>query len=313
MATASNTQINGSPSFGVTIHEPAFYAQKPSINGYLAYGGVPRNVTRNTTSWKARKTVRKPTTVAMGKDMKLKRWDGVAGTSAEWDGLRRVSNSSWRNIHWAMTDISQDPELWFPDGNVHVHLYARGQSRRGPSFRVPYEALKATNCGPLLDRFLAESFVESPVSDINYHNGGCYSQLSRRQYDLYIPAPPTAEREQAFLYHTATRNFFAWIFGKPLVGNHLGGALVGLLNSMYEFRSEGEDNVQAVLDYSDMEGYADMRNVPDHALAILFFAEHFQFRNLWIDAFAHCAGMNDILITSVGFEVGDSILCWRFH
>ena len=65
---------------------------------------------------------------------------------------------------------------------------------------------------------------------------------------------------------------------------------------MYEFRSEGEDNVQAVLDYTDMEGYADMRNVPDHALAILFFAEHFQFRDLWIDAFAHCAGINDILI-----------------
>ena len=151
---------------------------------------------------------------------------------------------------------------------------------------------------------MTESFAESPVSDISYQeDGGFFGQPSHRQYDLFIPAPPTAEREQAFLYHTATRNFFAWIFGRPLVGNHLGGALVGLLNSMHEFRSQGEDNVQALLDYMDEEGYADMRNVPDHALAVLFFAEHFQFKDLWIDAFAHCTGMNDILITSAGFEV----------
>ncbi len=122
-------------------------------------------------------------------------------------------------------------------------------------------------------------------------------------YELYIPPPPTAERGQAFLYHTATRNLFAWIFGKSLVGNHLGGALVGLLNSMNEFRSPGEDNVQAIMDYMDEEGYAEMRNQPDHALAILFFAEHFHFKDLWVDAFAHCTGMNERLISCPGFEV----------
>ncbi|TVY86525.1 hypothetical protein LAWI1_G007562, partial [Lachnellula willkommii] len=112
----------------------------------------------------------------------------------------------------------------------------------------------------------------------------------------------TAETGQAFLYHLATRNLFAWIFGKPLVGIHLGGALVGLLNSLNEFRSEGGDNLQAIIDYMDEEGYADISNQPDHALAILFFAEHFQFKDLWIDAFAHCVGMNEKLITRPGFE-----------
>jgi len=72
---------------------------------------------------------------------------------------------------------------------------------------------------------------------------------------------------------------------------------------MNEFRSSGEDNVQGIIDYVDEEGYADMRNAPDHALAILYFAEHFRFRNLWIDAFAHCTGMNERLIVSPGFEV----------
>lgn len=154
----------------------------------------------------------------------------------------------------------------------------------------------------MLDRFLVERNDGTPTSDCS-DDSGFFGQPDNRKFDLYIPAPAAAEREQAFLYHVATRNFFAWMFGKPLVGTHLGGAIVGLLNSMNEFRTEGEDNVEAILEYLEGEVYADMRNSPDHALAVLYFAEHFRFRDMWIDAFAHCCGMNDILITSVGFDV----------
>ena len=166
------------------------------------------------------------------------------------------------------------------------------------------EGLLATNCRPLLERFLVETFEESPCSEFSDIDDGTYfKQRSTRMFELYIPAPANAERGEVFLYHTATRNLFAWIFGKSLVGVHLGGALVGLLNSMNEFRSIGEDNVQAIMDYMGEEVYGDMRSQPDHALAVLFFAEHFQFRDLWIDAFAHCTGMNESLISSPGFEV----------
>lgn len=164
------------------------------------------------------------------------------------------------------------------------------------------DALIATNCYPLIKRFLDED-AESPMSESSFEDGSYCSHDKTKMYELYIPAPPDAERGQAFLYHTATRNLFAWVFGKSLVGTHLGGALVGLLNSMVEFRSLGEDNIQAIMDYMDEEGYADMRNCPDHALGLLFFAEHFYFKDLWIDAFAHCSGMNERLPASPGFEV----------
>jgi hypothetical protein len=165
------------------------------------------------------------------------------------------------------------------------------------------ETLLATGCQPLLHRFLVEDFTESPASELSSSvDEGYFSTPNSKKYELYVPAPATAERGQAFLYHTATRNFFAWIFGKPLVGPDLGKAFVGLLNSMNEFRSAGMDNVQEIMNYMDEEGYADMRNQPDHALAILFFAEHFHFKDLWIDAFAHCTGMNDKLYGSPGFE-----------
>ena len=72
---------------------------------------------------------------------------------------------------------------------------------------------------------------------------------------------------------------------------------------MIELRSEGEDSVQDLLDYMDEEGYADMRNSPNHALGVLFFAEHFRFKDLWIDAFSHCTGMHERLAASPGFDV----------
>lgn len=154
---------------------------------------------------------------------------------------------------------------------------------------------------------MSETLVESPGSEADSEDSGYFQNVTKKQiYQLYIPSPPAAERGQAFLYHTATRNLFAWIFGKSLVGTHLGGALVGLLNSMNQFRTPGEDNVQAIMDYMDEEGYADMRSQPDHALAVLFFAEHFHFKDLWVDAFAHCTGMNERLVQSAGFEVGST-------
>lgn len=72
---------------------------------------------------------------------------------------------------------------------------------------------------------------------------------------------------------------------------------------MSEFRSEAADNVADIIDFMDEEGYADMRNQQDHALAVLFFAEHFHFRDLYVDAFAHCAGMHERLSESPEFQV----------
>ncbi|KAJ5054759.1 uncharacterized protein L3040_001023 [Drepanopeziza brunnea f. sp. 'multigermtubi'] len=214
--------------------------------------------------------------------MNLRKWDGAAGRSTDWDGLRR------------------DPDLWYEDGNCLVYLYERGQSRRGPAFKIPMDALLQAKCQPLLDRFLAGTLQGSPSSKTS--NVICSNQDRDRVYELYIPAPPYVDREEAFLYHTATRNFFAWIFRRFLVGVHLGGALVGLLNSMNQFRSTGEDNTQGIIDYMNEEGYSDMRNTPDHALGVIYLAEQFRLRDLWLDAFAHCAGMHEKLIISPGFE-----------
>lgn len=124
------------------------------------------------------------------------------------------------------------------------------------------------------------------------------------KYEIYIPAPAHLSREDAFNYHVTTRNFFAWMFEKPLVGTELGEALISLLDRMSDFRLDEEESQDDLLAYIDGQGYADFRECPDHALAVLRFAEKCEFRDLWTDAFVHCVGMNDRLVSSAEFEVG---------
>ncbi|KAI8245868.1 hypothetical protein K4K57_000580 [Colletotrichum sp. SAR 10_99] len=222
---------------------------------------------------------------------KVKRWDGAARSCSDWDNLRR------------------DPELWFRGGNCFVHLYGKGQSRRGPAFKVPFGALLSAKCHPFVRKFMSRDMPESPGS---FHDP--YEDLDRwnalnphERIELYIPAPPMADKEQAFAYHLATRNFFAWIFRRSVVGEHLGSALIGLMNSMTEFRSNGEDHMMDLHSYLDEEGYLDLKGHAHHALAILHLAEFFQVRDMYIDAFSHCVGMSEELFCSPEYQHISSI------
>ncbi|ERS96693.1 hypothetical protein HMPREF1624_06902 [Sporothrix schenckii ATCC 58251] len=220
----------------------------------------------------------------------IRRWDGKTRTSTAWDGLRR------------------DPELWYRHGNCFVHLYARGQSRRGPSFKVPISTLLAAQCHSLVERFITRDMpatpdiptvydvmnptpVPPPLATLDYWSR---AHLVGR-VDIYIPPPKDVDRDQTFLYYLAIRNLFAWVFRRPVVGEHLGSALAGLYSAMREFRYEQADNVQDLLCYLEDEGYAAMAGQPVYALALLHLAETMQFRALYIDAFSHCVGMyNDL-------------------
>ncbi|KAK7728510.1 hypothetical protein SLS57_002398 [Botryosphaeria dothidea] len=208
----------------------------------------------------------------------VKRWDGSGRRSTPWDGLRR------------------DAELWLPDGDCFVHLYERGHSRRGPSFCVPMEVLKHSACGNLFTLCFAHTVSRSQVPS------GQLSALkdpSEKMYELYIPAPEDFMKEEAFQWHLTTRNFLAFIFNKPLVGTHLGSALIDLQERLHLFRSaEPSQNQSVFMEYAEDIGYLNFTHRPDNALAMLYYAEHYEIKNLWIDAYAHCVGMNETLFLS---------------
>ncbi|KAL8949209.1 MAG: hypothetical protein Q9222_004659 [Ikaeria aurantiellina] len=220
----------------------------------------------------------------------IRRWDGTRRTTTNWDSIRR------------------DPELWFPSGDCLVHLYAQGHSRRGASLRVSLAAIESSNCGPLLANFSAKAHVESPstASDRSSSDEDYFNDPSPpAKHELFIPAPPGLSRDAAFRYHVTTRNFFAWMFEKPLVGGRLGDALLSLLERMNEFRADEDENLEDMLNYLDSQEYTDFRSCPDHALAVLQFAEKHELLELWRDSFCHCAGMSADLPASAEFELNN--------
>jgi hypothetical protein len=128
--------------------------------------------------------------------------------------------------------------------------------------------------------------------------------------ELYIPAPPQASLEDTFNYHITTRNFFAWLYNRPLAGRTLGTALVSLKERIDQYRpEESSQNTLEVLSYAEFQRYLDFRECVDHALAVLCFAETYQIEDLWVDAFAHCVGMSHRgLRSSIEYAVSYALL-----
>ena len=189
-----------------------------------------------------------------------------------------------------------------------MYFYDRGQSRRGASLRLSLAAIESSNCRPLLERYCAHPVPESPLESSSGSDGGYFNDPTLGgKYELYIPAPSHLDRDATFEYHLTTRNFFAWMFEKPMVGARLGDALISLLERMDVFRPDKEENEDDLLAYLDGQGYTDFRECPDHALSVLQYAEKFQYRELWTDAFVHCVGMYDTLSLSAEFEVWNTI------
>ncbi|KAL8761603.1 MAG: hypothetical protein Q9184_002278 [Pyrenodesmia sp. 2 TL-2023] len=218
----------------------------------------------------------------------IRRWDGTRRTTTNWDSIRK------------------DPELWFPSGDCSIHFYAQGKSKRGASLRVSLAAIESSNCGPLLERFGATAYPESPstASDHSSSTDEDYflDPSPPPKHEFFIPAPAGLSKEGAFCYHITTRNFFAWMFEKPLVGHRLGDSLLSLLERMNEFREDEDQNLEDMLAYLDSQDYTDFHSCPDHALAVLQFAEKHELLELWRDSFCHCVGMSQDLPFSSEYE-----------
>jgi len=122
-----------------------------------------------------------------------------------------------------------------------------------------------------------------------------------------MPVPDHLDRQESLQWHIATRNFFAWLMGKPLVGDRLGQSIMRLFEQMKHFRERGADNLGDILAYLTRIGYTRVASRPDHALAMLLFAENMRLKDIWLNAFVHCVGMNDIMVDSP--EFGVSCIC----
>ncbi|ETI25894.1 hypothetical protein G647_02671 [Cladophialophora carrionii CBS 160.54] len=200
-----------------------------------------------------------------------------------WDGRGRVT-TDWINIF-------HEPELCWPTGDCLVYLREPGQSSRGPAFRVHTDFLRVRGFESLVDRCIVRNSIHATVQCALPNCAGCDPHEAIQE--LYIPAPHGVSLEDVFHHHITTRNFFAWLYNRPLAGRTLGTALASLKARLDEYRpDDGSQNTLEVLSYAEHQRYLDFRECVDHALAALYLAEKLQVEDLWVDAFAHCVGMS---------------------
>jgi hypothetical protein len=179
-------------------------------------------------------------------------------------------------------------------------LNSKGEPGRGPSFQIPFIALVEAKCFAFIDRYIDKDFRREKLP----RNPEEWGQLSPRQpIELYIPIPRAKPRISAGRHLLAIRNFLAWAIGGCMVGEHLGGALVALVHSMAKYRPPSERHLQDLMTYMDEQGYLDFESRPSHALAALYVAEYMRLNNLYVRAFAHCAGMLEKVYTSTEYTV----------
>lgn len=144
-----------------------------------------------------------------------------------------------------------------------------------------------------------EAYLDlSSSSDDSSVNGNVHGAA----HNLYLPAPGRAHGQEAREWHLVTRNVFAWIMNKPLIGQTLTLALIDLVERLHTLRPASMDSVRDVLAYATRMGYTDMTNCANHSLAMLNFAEHFHIPHLWREAFVHCAGQNEVLYLSPEYK-----------
>ncbi|EME80308.1 uncharacterized protein MYCFIDRAFT_86846 [Pseudocercospora fijiensis CIRAD86] len=219
-----------------------------------------------------------PRASSFGTIRRVYRYDGINKTRSTWDGLRK------------------DPELWSTEGDCTIHFYSYNSSKRGPSLRIPFRVVEQTNSRYLLQHCLQRFEPTSPAISDNDHSdsgyGGSVSsdQAALQCVELYISAPPHATKHEAHIFHLSTRNYFAYLLDAPLVGESLGKALIGLWSRLQLWQPS--DMIASDFRvYCQEQGYLSYSENPDYALATLHFCEQTKSKDMWVDAFSHCAGM----------------------
>ncbi|KAI0118694.1 hypothetical protein GGR51DRAFT_129775 [Nemania sp. FL0031] len=257
----------------------------PPVQQTSLYNGI----SNRSRGWKTRKPQGVPQSRLANPT--VMRWDGASKSNEVWDSLRR------------------DPELWFQDGDCDVHLHSEGQSRRGPAFRVPYSVLLEASCQVLIDKFVSRA--RSSASEVdgceNTRIASCPKGTARDRIELFIPAPSELDKRRSYDYHLATRNLFAFVFQRPMVGECLGITLITLMTSLQQSRTSDANNIQDLMNYIEGEGYSNMGGQPTYALAMLQLAETFQIRDLYIEAFAHCCGIGNQIILASEYHLLSSV------
>ncbi|KAI9807950.1 MAG: hypothetical protein M1825_005256 [Sarcosagium campestre] len=112
-------------------------------------------------------------------------------------------------------------------------------------------------------------------------------------HEIYFPAPSHASKVDNLRHHLTTRNVFALLLNKPLVGLNLYQALLDLHERLQMYMAPNADNTSTLISYIVTNCLDDVRGDPASAAGLLAWSEGsvVRWHEGWREAFVHCAGM----------------------
>ena len=150
-----------------------------------------------------------------------------------------------------------------------------GRAYEDPSFRICSDLIEETK-SPTLLSMLDNGLVEAEISKKKHIPGV--------RYNLYIDAPSGGSKVDVLRYHVTTRNFFAFLLRKPLVGFTFYQALMDLYERLKEYLSPSVDSAVALQSYLVVNGLVNVSNEPRAAAGLLAWSEDVRWNNGWREA-----------------------------
>ena len=117
--------------------------------------------------------------------------------------------------------------------------------------------------------------------------GSKKNQTPGVQYKIYMDARSGGSKIDVLRYHITTRNLFALLLRKPLVGFTFYQALVDLHERLEEYLPSGLDSAVALQSYLVMIGLVNVSNEPRAAAGLLAWSEDVRWNNGWREAYVH--------------------------
>ena len=117
------------------------------------------------------------------------------------------------------------------------------------------------------------------------------------RHEIHFPAPDGASRTEILRHHITTRNFFAFLLNKPLVGLTLYQALIDLHERLLMLMPRDTNPTEMIRQFLMHNHLHNICNNPAAAAGFLAYSEddEVQWPEGWREGFVHCSGMYTML------------------
>lgn len=130
----------------------------------------------------------------------------------------------------------------------------------------------------------------APSSSLEINNPGNEAQI---RHEIHFPAPDGASGIEILRHHITTRNFFALLLNKPLVGLTFYQALIDMHERLLVLMPRESDCTDVIIGFLTRNRLHNICNDPAAAAGLLAYSEddEVQWPEGWREGFVHCSGM----------------------